>query len=216
MATTLQEDKPHVLILHGVLMNAYEMFYLSYALKKKGFEVHALSYQSVLKTPAQNATILHQKITALNLDKLHIVAHSLGGIVTLHLLEKYPNIPQGNIVMLGSPITGSWFAKRLRHWPIINKMLSNSMKRGLSGVNIPAWRTTRNVGMIAGEWRFGLATIVGGLPKQGDGTVMIKETYHERLTEHLVLNVSHTGMIFSSEVADYTALFLKTEHFRQP
>ena len=123
-------------------MNALEMFYLKYQLKKAGFIVHNISYQSVLKTPAKNAVILHQKILKLNLDKLHIVAHSLGGIVAAHLLAKFDDIPQGNIVMLGVPINGSWFAQKLGYFPIINKILMNSMRSGLSGKEIPKWNKT--------------------------------------------------------------------------
>jgi len=204
---------PHVLIIHGVLMNAFEMFYLAAQLRKQGFIVHTISYQSILKTPANNASILHKKILKLKVDELHIVAHSLGGIVTSHLLAKFTDIPKGNIVMLGTPITGSWFAKKLQHWPIINKILANSMKRGLSGKDIPEWQSTRHWGMIAGQKNFGLATIIGGLPKQGDGTVMLEETFHKNINARITLPISHTGLLFSKEAAEYVACFLKNNSF---
>lgn len=204
---------PHVLILHGVLMNAFEMFYLAKQLRKRGFIVHTISYQSILKTPSANASALHKEILKLNTNELHIVAHSLGGIVTAHLLDKFDDIPSGNVVMLGTPIQGSWFAKKLQKWPIINKILSNSMKRGLSGENIPEWKSTRPWGMIAGQASFGLATIMGGLPEEGDGTVMLNETYHKKITSHLTLAVSHTGLLFSKEVAKFTAYFLQEGSF---
>ena len=208
------KNTPHVLIIHGVLMNAFEMFYLARQLRNKGFITHTISYQSILKTSSTNATILHKKILKLNVDNLHIVAHSLGGIVTAHLLDKFDDIiPSGNIVMLGTPIQGSWFAKKLQHWPVINKILSSSMKRGLSGKNIPTWKSTRHWGMIAGKANFGLATIMGGLPRAGDGTVMIEETYHDKITSHITLSVSHTGLLFSKEVAEFTSCFLKENSF---
>ena len=207
------KQRPHVLILHGVLMNALEMFYLEYQLKKSGFIVHSISYQSILKTPAENAAILHQKILKLNLNKLHIVAHSLGGIVAAHLLAKFDDIPQGNIVMLGTPINGSWFARKLRSFPVINKMLANSMKLGLSGKDIPDWKTEHQWGMIAGKAKTGLAIIIGSLPEEGDGTVMLKETQHQKINAHITLPVTHTGMLFSKQVAQFTAHFLKTGGF---
>ncbi len=207
------QQRPHVVILHGVLMNALEMFYLEYQLKKSGFIVHSISYQSILKTPAENAAILHQKILKLKLNQLHIVAHSLGGIVTAHLLATFDDSPKGNIVMLGTPINGSWFAHKLRLFPLINKMLANSMKLGLSGNDIPDWKTEHQWGMIAGQAKIGLAMIVGGLPEEGDGTVMIKETQHPAINAHITLPVSHTGMLFSKQVAQFTAHFLKTGRF---
>ncbi|MCK5918123.1 MAG: hypothetical protein KAG34_06840 [Cocleimonas sp.] len=194
-------------------MNALEMFYLEYQFKKSGFIVHSISYQSVLKTPAENAIILHQKILKLKLNKLHIVAHSLGGIVTAHLLAMFDDIPKGNIVMLGTPINGSWFAHKLRYVPLINKMLANSMKLGLSGNDIPDWKTEHQWGMIAGKAKIGLAIIVGGLPEEGDGTVMLKETQHQKINTHITLPVSHTGMLFSKQVAQFTVHFLKTGKF---
>ena len=207
------QKRPHVLILHGVLMNAFEMFYLAKQLRKENFIVHTISYQSILKTPAANASILHQKILKLEVDNLHIVAHSLGGIVTAHLLAKFDDIPKGNIVMLGTPIQGSWFARKLQHIAIINKLLANSMKRGLSGKNIPQWNSSRSWGMIAGKVNFGLATIIGGLPKEGDGTVMLEETLHDKITSHMTLPISHTRLLFSKEVAELTAYFLRKNSF---
>lgn len=212
------QTKPHVLILHGVLMHALAMFYLAYQLRKYGFIVHSLSYQSILKTPAENAFILHKKILNLNLNvnKLHIVAHSLGGIVSTHLLTHFDSIAKGNIVMLGTPINGSWFANKLRPYPIINKILANSMKQGLSGKEIPEWKLEYHWGMIAGQANFGLAIIVGGLPEKSDGTVMLKETQHKKIDEHIILPVSHTGMLFSKDVALLTASFLKYGKFCHP
>lgn len=209
---TLQ-TKPHVVILHGVLMHALAMFYLAHQLRKSGFIVHCLSYQSVLKTSADNASALHKKILKLRLNHLHIVAHSLGGIVASHLLANFDDMPKGNIVMLGTPINGSWFANKLRPFPIINKVLSNSMKQGLSGKGIPQWKSEYPWGMIAGQAPFGLAIVVGGLPEKNDGTVMLKETQHKKVDEHIVLPVSHTGMLFSKDVAHFTANFLTTGHF---
>lgn len=209
----MNQKKPHVVLLHGVLMNAFTMFYLAHQLKKSGFIVHNLSYQSILKTPSENATILHQKILKLNANTLHIVAHSLGGIVTAHLLANFNDIPKGNIVMLGTPINGSYLANKLSYFPIINRILANSMSSGLSGKNIPQWKTKKNWGMIAGQASFGLAIIIGGLAEKGDGTVMLKETQHKEINGHIILPVSHTGMLFSKEVAKFTIHFLKKNTF---
>ncbi|MCK5896156.1 MAG: alpha/beta hydrolase [Cocleimonas sp.] len=207
------KPQPHVIILHGVLMHALEMFYLVHQLKKAGFIVHPLSYQSILKTPAQNASVLHRKIRQLKANRLHIIAHSLGGIVTTHLLAQFDDLPKGRVVMLGTPIQGSWFAKKLRYYPLINKLLANSMQQGLSGEGIPEWTSKRRWGMIAGQTKRGLAIIAGGLPHNGDGTVMVKETRHQHLSAHITLPISHTGMLFSKQVAHYAAYFLLVGEF---
>ncbi|MCK5902016.1 MAG: hypothetical protein KAG28_02610 [Cocleimonas sp.] len=191
------------------------MFYLVSQLRQQGFIVHALSYDSVLKTPKENAKRLYQKISALRLNQLHLIGHSLGGIMILHLLATFNDLPKGRVVMLGTPIKGSWFAKTLKSWFLINQLLRNSMIQGLSGKDIPEWNSTREWGMIAGRYRFGMATLLGGLPEAGDGAVMIKETYHEAIKEHLILPIAHTQFLFSKETAVYIATFLNRGTFVQ-
>ncbi len=206
-------NKPHVLLIHGILMNPIEMRYLGNQLEKSGFNVHYVFYQSVLKTSAENATVIHQKILALNLPDLHIVAHSLGGIITMHLFDQFDNLPEGRVVMLGSPVNGSWIAQKVQDWPVVSPILASSMPSALSGENIPAWNNQRDWGMIAGAKNSGLGLLTGGLPGAGDGTVLIAETKHPKQVAHVTVNKSHTGLLFSKQVAKLTASFLKTGSF---
>ncbi len=205
--------KPNVLLIHGVLMNPLEMRFLGNQLKKSGFQVHYIFYQSVLKNSAQNARKIHKKIKQLNLPDLHIVAHSLGGIITLHLFDQFDDIPQGRVLMLGSPIKGSWIAQKIQTWPIISPLLSQSMPNALSGKNIPEWNSKRDWGMIAGNKNRGLGRIAGGLPSPSDGTVLIEETHHPKQSEHIIVNASHSGLLFSKQVSLLTSRFLKTGTF---
>jgi pimeloyl-ACP methyl ester carboxylesterase len=206
--------KPNVLLIHGILMNTLEMRYLGNQLNKSGFKVHYMYYQSVLKTPAQNAKTIHAKIKKLKLQDLHIVAHSLGGIITMHLLDQFDDIPEGRVVMLGSPVTGSWIAQKFQGWPVVSNILANSMTNALSGEGIPEWKNQREWGMIAGTYNQGLGLLVGGLPSGGDGTVLVEETRHPKQQEHICVNKSHTALLFSREVAELTSTFLKTGKFR--
>ena len=194
-------------------MNPLEMRLLGKRLEKSGFNVHYVYYQSVLKTAAQNAQSIHQKILKLNLPNLHIVAHSLGGIITMHLFNQFDDIPSGKVIMLGAPINGSWIAQKVQDWPIISPLLARSMPSALSGENIPQWKTTRDWGMIAGTRNQGLGIITGGLPEEADGTVLVSETLHVKQTAHVTVHSSHTGLLFSKEVAKLIENFLRTGVF---
>jgi len=212
----LAKPQKNVMLIHGVLMNPIEMRYLGSQLEKENFKVHYVFYQSVLKTAAENAQAIHQKITQLDLPDLHIVGHSLGGIITMHLLSQFDDIPEGRVVMLGSPVNGSWVAQKVQDWPIISPLLAKSMPSALSGEDIPAWGKgdkQRDWGMIAGSKNSGLGLLTGGLPDDGDGTVLISETKHPQQSAHVVVYKSHTGLLFSKEVAKLTAAFLKTGSF---
>lgn len=194
-------------------MNPVEMLFLGKQLQKAGFKVHYFYYQSVLKTPAENALVLHKKITSLNLPDLHIVAHSLGGLIVMHLFDQFNDMPNGKIVMLGSPVNGSFIAKKTQNWPIISKLLQRSMPKALSGEDIPDWNTERDWGMIAGEKNYGLGFLTGGLPGPSDGTVLIEETHHPKQKDHILVQTSHTGLLFSKKVAKFTASFLNKGKF---
>ena len=204
---------PNVLLIHGILMNPLEMRFLGKQLEKSGFNVHYVFYQSVLKTPAQNAKIIHSKIKNLKLPDLHIVAHSLGGIITMHLFDQFNDIPEGRVVMLGSPVKGSWVAQKVQNWPVVSPILARSMPNALSGKDIPEWNTNRDWGMISGTRNQGLGVLTGGLPEDGDGTVLLKETIHPKQTSQVSIHTSHTGLLFSKEVAVLTTQFLKTGTF---
>ena len=209
--------KPNVLLIHGILMNPLEMRYLGSQLEKSGFNVHYVYYQSVLKSPAENASIIYEKIKQLDLPNLHLVGHSLGGVLLMHLFDQIETtedeLPQGRVVMLGSPVKGSWIAQKVSEWPIVSPILAKSMPNALSGVDIPDWNNKRDWGMIAGTKGQGLGLLTGGLPGVSDGTVLLDETYHPKQKEHIQVDKSHTALLFSKEVADLTSQFLNTGKF---
>lgn len=210
--------KPNVLLIHGILMNPLEMRYLGSQLEKSGFNVHYVYYQSILKSPAENAAIIRDKIKQLNLPNLHLVGHSLGGVLLIHLfdqvnVEEY-DLPEGRVVMLGSPVKGSWIAQKVSEWPIVSPILAKSMPNAFSGVDIPDWNTDRDWGMIAGIKGQGFGLIAGGMPSTSDGTVLLEETIHSEQKEHIQVNKSHTSLLFSKEVADLTSQFLNTGSFK--
>jgi len=209
------ERAPNVLLIHGVLMNPIEMRFLGNQLKKHGFQVHYIFYQSVLKNSVQNAQLVHKKIDKLNLPDLHIVAHSLGGLITMHLFNQFDDIPPGRVVMLGSPVNGSSTAQKVQKWPIIAPLLSQSMPNALSGKNIPEWKCNRDWGMIAGTQNQGLGRLTGGLAGISDGSVLLDETRHPKQTAHIQVNTSHTGLLFSKDVAQLCSRFLNTGKFSE-
>lgn len=209
-------NRQNVLLIHGILMNPLEMRFLGWQLENSGFHVHYIYYQSVFKTPAENARIIQEKIKKLKVKQLHIVAHSLGGLITMHLFDQFDDIPNGRVVMLGSPVNGSWIAKKMHTWPVVSSLLARSMPNALSGKDIPEWTVKRDWGMIAGiRNRAGLGLLTGGLPNISDGTVLLEETQHPKQTAHISVNRSHTGLLFSKDVSKLTSQFLNTGKFKK-
>ena len=72
------------------------------------------------------------------------------------------------------------------------------------------------VGVIAGSMSVGVGRVFAELPQPNDGTVCVDETGLPGATAQLVLDVSHTGMLLSSEVAAATVQFLRSGSFGAP
>ena len=77
------------------------------------------------------------------------------------------------------------------------------------------WSGRREIGVIAGSMRFGLGRLFADLESDHDGTVLVEETRLPGSKDHIVVETTHTGMLFSSEVADQAAHFLQTGAFKR-
>jgi len=55
------------------------------------------------KPPADIAVKLNEFIKKIDAPVVHIVTHSFGGIITLHLFDQFPYNKKGRIVLLASP-----------------------------------------------------------------------------------------------------------------
>jgi hypothetical protein len=76
--------------------------------------------------------------------------------------------------------------------------------------------TGRDVGVIAGSRPFGLGRIVvPGLPAPSDGVVSAAETRLPAMRDHIVLNVSHSGMLISRAVMRQICAFLRDGAFER-
>ena len=72
---------------------------------------------------------------------------------------------------------------------------------------------THEVGIIAGDVPIGFGRLVAGFDEPNDGTVAIVETKMPGTKDHLVLPVSHKGMLISRDVVDQAAAFLRRGEF---
>ncbi len=202
-----------VVLIHGIWMNGWEMLYLRRRLRVCGFECHRYHYQSLVQTPQASAAQLAAFVSAIEADIVHLVAHSMGGIVVLHLFERDPQQRPGRVLMLGTPIKGSAVARRAHRFVVTRPLLGRSFRRGLLG-DVPPWKGGRKLGMIAGTRGVGIGALVfGGLPRPNDGTVALSETQSPVIDVHLSVPYSHIGMLFSSRVAAAVCRFLRDGYF---
>lgn len=199
-----------VVLVHGIWMTGFEMLLLRYRLHRCGYQTYLFHYPSLRRTPAQNAASLNHFLTRIAADRIHLLAHSLGGIVLMHLFHAFPEQKPGRVVMLGTPAKGSELARRFyrkRGWRLL---LGRAGEQGLLG-DVPNWQEDRELGLIIGDRPFGmLAQFFGGpLETPGDGTVRVAETRIEQACDVLRLPVTHFSMLTDRRVAVAVCLFLK-------
>jgi pimeloyl-ACP methyl ester carboxylesterase len=201
-----------VVLLHGIWMKPIVMQALSMRLRAVGYRSSCFSYPSRSKTPAQNARLFHDYVQTLEGDRLHFVAHSLGGIILMHYFAQGHDSRPGRVVLLGSPIGGSASARQFSDLALTRLALGKSIEQGLLG-DVPAWSGERQIGMIAGSRSIGVGKLLGRSAEINDGAVYLSETQMSSMTDHITLPVSHTGMLFSAKVARQVIHFLENGYF---
>lgn len=193
-------------------MKGLDMGLLRRRLNNAGFKPQQFSYHSMRSAPIENAMDLQNFSEKIDSPAIHYVCHSLGGLIIRHLFNEYPDRPPGRIVTLGTPHTGSSAARQLARYSPGRLILGRSTLQGLIG-NVPPWRNSHELGVIAGTLQLGMGMFIPGIPRPNDGTVAVEETRLEGMTDHITLPVSHFGMLLSKTVAQQTINFLKHSAF---
>ena len=201
-----------VVLVHGLWVSGLDMSLLRMRLRHAGFEARQFSYPSVRSSPRSNAIELNAFIQSLHGDTVHLVGHSLGGLVIRHLFHEYPGQRPGRVVTLGTAHRPSSAAKSLARWPPGRMLLGESLRGGLLG-GLPPWPAQRELGCIAGTLRFGMGTFLPGIPQPSDGTVAVEETRLPEMRDHISFPVSHFGLLVSRRVAGETMHFLRHGRF---
>ncbi len=204
-----------VILLHGLYMTGAELVVLRHRLRRvHGFRTRIFRYRSMAAGLAENAERLQAFIAETEGERVHLLGHSLGGVVLLRLLASQPQVAPGRVVCLGSPLKGSSFARVFSRVPLGPQLVGRSMLEALDPVvGADRWSGARDLGVIAGSVHVGMGALLGVVSSPGDGTVSVEETRLPGATDHLVLPVSHGSMLLSAEVADEAAGFFRSGRF---
>ncbi|MCH7853744.1 MAG: alpha/beta hydrolase [Proteobacteria bacterium] len=207
-----------VVFVHGIWMPAAEMWLLKRHLQREhGFDGRLFSYPSVRSTLDDNARKLADCVLGCGISTVHLVGHSLGGVVALRALATVADMPPGRVVCLGSPLHGSRAARHLseRNWG--RRILGHSLAAGVIKEAASTWAgdvvAKREIGGIAGTVSVGLGKFFTTFDGENDGTVAVAETRLPGLRDHICVPSNHTGLVFSKEAAEQTAAFLKRGEF---
>ena len=145
---------------------------------------------------------------------MHLVGHSLGGILIRALFQYHPDQRPGRIVTLGAPHGGSGVARHLSRRACWRRAMGRGVAQLLTGVSRDWPLPPRAIGVISGTRSFGMGRFLyRRLPRPNDGLLSAEESALPGARDSLVLPVSHTGMLFSRALARQVGVFLSTGHF---
>ena len=186
--------------------------------KKRGFQTHIFQNRYLLRTPEQNAQKLLAFLQALPAKQVHLLGHSLGGIVIMHALRMNSERPigerfnNGKVVLIGSPVNGSEFARVLHGKRVIRHLMSRCVVGGVLN-GMPEELDGRETGVISGSSRAGLAAMIYKSDHQNDGMINEFETQLNGAQDTISLPQSHALMLFSKRCTDLAIQFLQHGRF---
>lgn len=211
-----------IVCVHGIWMPGAGMLYVKHRLESdRSFRVELFSYSPVTETLDEVASNLADFIKSGGDAPTHLIGYSLGGVVVLRVLALQKDIDVDRVVCIGSPLCGSRAAYQLNQLDWGNLILGKTITEGVLDDAAHQWATgvaaSHEIGVIAGDVPIGFGRLVAGFDEPNDGTIAISETRLPGAKDHVVLQVSHKGMLISRDVVDQAAAFLQRGEFlREP
>jgi hypothetical protein len=116
-------------------------------------------------------------------------------------------------VFLGTPCIASRAAERAGRFAPVAHLMGQSVAEELLQPRERRWTHERALGIVAGTQPLGFGQLLAEFDEDNDGTIAVSETRMPGATDHIVLPVSHVGLLLSARVAEETGRFLTEGHF---
>ena len=204
-ATEDAAGREAVAVIHGLGSNRLFMSPLVWRIRGAGFNAVNFGYASFFKSISEHADSFGQVLDKLDqdprFDRWHIVAHSLGSIVTRHLLSQQDWSRLGRVLLLAPPNLGSPAATRLSRLLPLSQTVRQISHRPESFVNqlSPAKPLDHvQFGVISASYDFVVSAESSRLPFEH---------------QHLTVFSGHNGLLVRKRAAEETIHFLRHGRF---
>ena len=208
-----------VILLHGLGRTRHSMNRIAEALSGAGFQVKNIGYPSARQDI--HSLVCHHVAPAIKASlrqgasKIHVVSHSMGGILIRGYLQRN-TLPQGSrIVMLSPPNHGSEVADFLKQFTLYRCLLGPAAQQlGSRNDDLPNMLKAipGELGILAGNkslepWFAWL------IPGPNDGKVSVESTKLPEMTDFRVIECGHTFIMQSPTAIRQILSFLRLGHF---
>jgi triacylglycerol lipase len=211
-----------VVLLHGLARSSTSLNKMEQALQDEGYSTANIDYPSRDFEIAELASIAVEEGLAAcragdDIQKIHFVTHSLGGILVRQYLSTGSIDELGRVVMLGPPNQGSIAADDLDGIPgfdWLNGPAGRQLGKGEDSVPLALGPADFELGIIAGNRTIDPITSAV-LDNPDDGRVSVEDTRLEGMDDFVVVEHSHAFMMRMRTPIELTKTFLKTGRFTE-
>lgn len=202
------DERPLAALIHGLGRTRASMALLGRRLRGHGFETVLISYPSILLTLDEACDHvrgkLEEEMASRPGRRVHLVGHSLGGVIAAHLMEAPRGLSIGRVVQIGSPNLGSPLAQRIEDMlpphkgigEVLTDLTPKSRRR-----RPPSPRIYAIAGSASLPW--------AGLAKPNDGVVSVRSAWAAAHWRRSV-RAPHTLLPASARAAKLVAEALTT------
>lgn len=188
-----KQGETPVLLLHGLFINRACWLWFRWALKRRGFNnlltINLSSYHNEESLTEQVAKQVDQLRHSLNVERVHIVGHSMGGVIARNYVQLRGGADKvERCVCLGTPHAGSKLTP-FAFTPLSKVLVPNSdfLKR-LAQAPVPEKTRVYNIYSLK------------------DNMVVPANSSHLDWSNNLVLDrIGHTGMLYRRKAIDAVA-----------
>lgn len=209
-----------VVLLHGLMRSSMSMNKMQRELDEAGFATANVDYPSRDHTIEELADMAVPDGLAAcrefdDVERIHFVTHSLGGILVRQYLSEQTIDDLGRVVMLGPPNQGSAAADEMLGVPgydWVNGPAGRQLGKGEDSLPLRLGPANFELGVIAGNRTIDPITSAV-LENPDDGRVSVEDTKLEGMTDFVVVDHSHAFMMRMRKPIELTVAFLKDGSF---
>ncbi|GJE54172.1 MULTISPECIES: esterase/lipase family protein [Methylobacterium] len=211
-----------VVLLHGTVRRAASMGRIEQAFRAAGYATLNLDYPARQASLGVIAGMLSPEIETFTtrISRLHVVTHSMGGLVARALITRHRPRNLGRVVMLAPPNGGSEVADALHRLRPYRRFFgpsgaqlvtrrSEGLARLLGTVDYP-------LGIIAADRSLYPLESLFLLPGPNDGRVTVARTRVPGMSGHITLHTTHPMMMWNRRVIREALHFVREGRFGDP